>query len=72
MAEVGPIGPAGEVAPSFNIFYRILRLFADIRRGEAAKALLLAANVFLILMAYFILKPLREALFLVDKDSQVI
>ncbi|MCK7476664.1 MAG: hypothetical protein M0C28_03220 [Candidatus Moduliflexus flocculans] len=52
--------------------YRFLRLFADIRRGEAAKALLLALNVFLLLMAYYILKPLRESLLLVDKNSAVI
>jgi AAA family ATP:ADP antiporter len=52
--------------------YRFLRIFADIRRGEAAKALLLALNVFLLLMAYYILKPLRESLLLVDKDSAVI
>ena len=48
--------------------YRFLRLFADIRPGEASKALLLALNVFLLLLAYYILKPLRESLLLVDKD----
>ena len=48
--------------------YRLLRVFADIRKGEASKALLLALNVFLLLLAYYILKPLREALLLVDKD----
>ncbi len=49
--------------------YRFLRIFADIRRGEAPKALLLALNIFLLLLAYYILKPLRESLLLVDKDS---
>ncbi len=52
--------------------YKFLRLFADIRRGEASKALLLALNVFLLLLAYYILKPLREALLLVDKDAAVV
>jgi AAA family ATP:ADP antiporter len=52
--------------------YRFLRLFADIRHGEASKVLLLALNVFLLLLAYYILKPLREALLLVDKDAPVI
>jgi AAA family ATP:ADP antiporter len=52
--------------------YRFLRIFADIRPGEAAKALLLALNIFLLLLAYYILKPLRESLLLVDKDSAVI
>jgi AAA family ATP:ADP antiporter len=52
--------------------YRFLRLFADIRPGEASKALMLAANVFLLLLAYYILKPLRESLLLVDKDSAIV
>jgi AAA family ATP:ADP antiporter len=52
--------------------YRFLRIFADIRPGEAAKALLLALNILLLLLAYYILKPLRESLLLVDKDSAVI
>ena len=56
----------------YNLGYRFLRLFADIRPGEAPKALLLALNVFLLLLAYYILKPLRESLLLVDKDSAVV
>jgi len=52
--------------------YRFLRLFADIRPGEASKALMLAANVFLLLLAYYILKPLRESLLLIDKDAAVV
>ncbi len=56
----------------YHLGYRFLRLFADIRRGEAPKALLLALNVFLLLLAYYILKPLREALLLVDKDAAVV
>jgi AAA family ATP:ADP antiporter len=43
---------------------RILNLFTEVRRGEAASALLLALNIFLILTAYYILKPVREALIL--------
>ena len=58
--------------PVYHPGYRFLRIFADIRHGEAAKALLLALNVFLLLLAYYILKPLREALLLVDKDSAVV
>ena len=56
----------------YNLFYRILRLFTDIRQGEATKALLLALNSFLLLIAYYILKPLRDALLLVDKDSPAV
>jgi len=59
-------------APRYDLGYKFLRLFADIRPGEAAKALLLALNVFLLLLAYYILKPLRESLLLVDKDAAVV
>ncbi len=40
----------------------LLRIFGDIHEGEAISAFLLAVNVFLILMAYYILKPIREGL----------
>jgi AAA family ATP:ADP antiporter len=53
----------------YHLGYRFLRLFADIRHGEAGKALLLALNVFLLLLAYYILKPLRESLILVDQKA---
>jgi ATP:ADP antiporter, AAA family len=43
---------------------RALRAFADVRAGEGQTALLLALNVFLILLAYYVLKPVREALIL--------
>ena len=45
-------------------FDRALRIFADVRPGEGALAVLLALNVFLILTTYYILKPVREALIL--------
>jgi AAA family ATP:ADP antiporter len=43
---------------------RALRAFADVRAGESLTALLLALNVFTILTAYYVLKPVREALIL--------
>lgn len=39
---------------------RFLRLFTDVAPGEGATALLMFANVFLILCAYYFIKPLRE------------
>ena len=39
---------------------RVLKLFTDVRAGEGATALLMFANVFLILCAYYFIKPLRE------------
>jgi len=37
-----------------------LRLFTDVRPGEGSTAVLMFANVFLILCAYYFVKPLRE------------
>lgn len=39
---------------------RTLRIFTDVRAGEGQTALLMFANVFLILCAYYFIKPLRE------------
>jgi len=39
---------------------RILQIFTEIRPGEGRKALLMFANIFLILCAYYFIKPLRE------------
>ena len=48
---------------------RILRLAADVRSGEGLTAVLLGLNVFLILMAYYVLKPVREALILSEGSA---
>jgi len=39
---------------------RILQIFTEVRSGEGATALLMFVNVFLILCAYYFIKPLRE------------
>ncbi len=39
---------------------RFLRLFTEIKPGEGNVALMMFANVFLILLAYYFIKPLRE------------
>lgn len=39
---------------------RFLRLFTDVRAGEGSTGVLMFANVFLILCAYYFVKPLRE------------
>jgi AAA family ATP:ADP antiporter len=39
---------------------RFLRLFTEVHAGEGATALLMFANVFFILCAYYFIKPLRE------------
>ena len=52
-------------------FERVLRLFTDVRSGEGATVLLLAANVFLLLTAYYFIKPLREALILDESGAEI-
>lgn len=41
---------------------RLLRLVTDVRPGEAATALLLALNIFMVLSAYYLVRPSLEAL----------
>jgi AAA family ATP:ADP antiporter len=48
---------------------RFLRLFTDVRPGEGGTALLMFANVFLILCAYYFVKPLREGWIMVSEIS---
>lgn len=43
---------------------RALGVFAEVRAGEAGTALLMALYVFLLLSAYYVIKPVREALIL--------
>jgi len=41
---------------------RLLRIVTDVRPGEGETAVLLALNIFLVLAAYYVIKPVREAL----------
>jgi AAA family ATP:ADP antiporter len=50
---------------------RALRPFTEVRAGEGATALLLALNVFLVLAAYYFIKPVREALILSGEGAEV-
>lgn len=54
-----PQPPAAETP---GLIDRLLTPFAEVRRGEAAGALMLMLNIFLVLTAYSILKPVRDAL----------
>ena len=49
-------------AKNLTTIERALRLVTDVRAGEGATALLLALDVFLVLGAYYLIKPVREAL----------
>lgn len=46
-------------------------LFADVRPGEAATALLLTATIFFLLLAYYLLKVAREPLILLGGGAEV-
>jgi AAA family ATP:ADP antiporter len=48
---------------------RALRMFTDVHHGEAGTALLMAANVFLVMTAYSLIKPVREGLILAMKSG---
>jgi AAA family ATP:ADP antiporter len=50
---------------------RFLGIFTEVRAGEGTTSLLLALNVFLILMAYYVLKPVREALILGEGSAEL-
>ncbi len=44
-----------------SLLYRFLRIFGDIRQGEAGTVFLLALNIYLIMTNYYIVKPIRDA-----------
>jgi AAA family ATP:ADP antiporter len=50
---------------------RWLGAFTTVHAGEGPTSLLLAANVFLLLMAYYVLKPVREALILGEGSAEL-
>jgi AAA family ATP:ADP antiporter len=54
--------PEGADPAGPGIGYRFLKLFTDVKPGEAGTAFLLTLNVFLLLLAYYLIKPVREAL----------
>ncbi len=47
-----------------NVLERAISIFAPVHGGEGGRVLLLALNVFFLLTAYYIIKPVREALIL--------
>ncbi|MCC7035258.1 MAG: translocase [Acidobacteria bacterium] len=64
MSGVEATGPASRLD-------RALRLFGDVRPGEGAHALLMFLNVFLLLLAYYILKTVREPLILTTGGAEL-
>jgi AAA family ATP:ADP antiporter len=54
-----------------SVVDRFLSLFANVRSGEGMTAFLLMINVFSLLTAYYIIKPVREALILGEAGAEV-
>ncbi|MCA9577010.1 MAG: Npt1/Npt2 family nucleotide transporter [Polyangiales bacterium] len=47
-----------------SLLDRALRVFSDVRAGEGALALVMTANVFVVMLGYYVLKTVREPLIL--------
>jgi AAA family ATP:ADP antiporter len=54
-----------------NLLHRLLRLFTVIYPGEIVKASLLFLNSFLIMFAYYQIKPIREGLLLARHSAEI-
>ncbi len=65
--------PSSELAaaPPKSLLDRALSIFAEVRPREGLTALLLAANVFLLLGSYYLLKTVREPLILTQGGAEV-
>ena len=65
----GPSGSGGsEKKGPIDLF---LSLFADVRAGEGLTSIILMANVLLLLVAYYVLKTVREPLILASGGAQL-
>ena len=54
-----------------SLLDRIFSVFATVREGEGLTAFLLMLNVFILLTAYYIIKPVREALILSGFGAEI-
>ncbi len=54
-----------------SVLDKFLNIFTDVHAGEGINALLLFFNLFIILTAYYIIKPVREALILSGSGAEV-
>ena len=55
-------GSPPEPPPTMSLLERGLRVFGDVRAGESTTVLLMFANIFTILVGYYIIKTVREPL----------
>src|SRR6478736_4578665 len=57
--------------PETSRLDRALSLFTEIRAGEGATAVLMLANIFLLLVCYSVIKTVREPLILLGGGAEV-
>jgi AAA family ATP:ADP antiporter len=69
--DKGELMNTHDSSKSRNALERFLGLFADVRGGEGVTVVLLALDVFLLLLAYYIIKTVREPLILVSGGAEV-
>ena len=50
---------------------RLLKIFSDVRPGESVTVLLMLANIFLILVCYYVIKTIREPLILEGGGAEI-
>jgi AAA family ATP:ADP antiporter len=60
-----------EPAPPAGSLDRALRVFGDVRAGEGGTVLLMAFNVAILLVAYYVLKTVREPLILLAGGAEL-
>lgn len=57
--------------PPRSVLDRALSLFSEVRAGEGARAVVMLANVFLLLTAYYVIKTVREPMILADGSAEL-
>ena len=70
MSDTDSAGPPSDAPPPGPID-RLLRPFGDVRAGEGATVLLMSFNIFLLLLAYYVLKTVREPLILLAGGAEL-
>jgi AAA family ATP:ADP antiporter len=71
MAGQESVAASGQQDGGRGLLYRWLRIFTVIHPGEIAKASLLFLNSFLIMFAYYQIKPVREGLLLGRYSAEI-
>lgn len=54
-----------------SLFERFLHLFTSVRPGEGRSVLLMLVQVFVLLVAYYLIRPVRDSLILVEGSPEV-